>query len=247
VKSRDKQLEVSFTPKERKDLQQAVLQWVESKEFDDYFTTLHLPPYAVPLGCLALAATIVGVVRIPAFVTAVRRQGRATPALRRGYLELARTGQVVWAQVVKAGGLVKRGTLSSGPAIAVAAAEGTAQSDKQLTETFYKLLNTLRATPPGPVAAELRALLDLDSFELFRVRRLPPHFAGNLPVYVFDMTVHQSSTPNPTFDPKGSASLLCIVNPNIRPAILAIPYEMAFRVVPNPRTRILVDRSLRAH
>ena len=244
MKPRDKQLEVSFTPKERKDLHQAVVQWVESKEFDDYFRTLHLPPYAVALGCLTLAVTIIGVVRIPAFLSLARCQGRATPALRRGYLELARTGQVVWAEVVNAGGLFKSGKVPTGPAIAIAAAEGTAPADKHLIETFYKLLNTLNSAPTGSVAAELEALLDFPSFELFRVRQLPPHFAGNIPVYVFDMMVHQSATPNPAFDQ--SASLLCIVNPQIRPPVLAIPYELAFRAVPNPRLRVLVDRSLRA-
>ena len=151
---------------------------------------------------------------------------------------------MVWAQVVSAGGLLRGGKAPAGPAIAIAAAEGTAQADKHLTETYYKLLNTLRSTPPGPVAAELRALLDLPSFELFRVRQLPRHVAGNIPVYVFDVLVHRSATPNPAFDQP--ASLLCIVNPQMRPPVLAIPYELAFRAVPNPRLRIFVDRCLRA-
>jgi hypothetical protein len=240
-KPTNSRIERTFNAEQREQVREAVVRWIESDQFENYFYEVHLRPEEALARCLSAALSLRGLLGIRGLWRKLRECGTGTSKLRQGYLELARTGQVVWGQALNTSADFRSGKTLRAKARVMACAEGTPVADKHSIETFYKFMNTLRSSSKSPAIAELRALANDVTFELFRVRQVPQSLAGKMPVHVFEIVLHRST--NPTHF-KDSWAVVCLVNPATRPSLLAIPAEIAFRAVKGPPVQIRTDRSL---
>jgi hypothetical protein len=165
--------------------------------------------------------------------------------LRRGYLELARNGQVVLGHALQIAPDFCAGKRATTKARILASAEGTAATDKHSMEMLYKYLNTLGSRSKSPLASAIQALNTDVSFQLFRVRQLPADFTGQTPVYFFETILHRSTIP-PGVEGGIAFDLVCLVNPTLCPSLLGLPAHLVLSTVKDPRVRMVVDQTLSA-
>jgi hypothetical protein len=243
LKPSDTGKEFTFTAQQREQLRQALLRWIQSPAFDEYFFCLHQPPREALMRCLSAATTLGGLLGMCGLLRNLRQCGIATARLRRGYLELAKTGQVVWGQALNTAAEFRNGKVMWAKARVLAAAEGTPEADKQSIETMFKFCNTLRSPSNSTGTAEVQAMAADVSFKLFRVRPVPEILAGNVPVYLFDVILDRSANSSGF---QKQWSLVCMANPAMRPSLLGIPAKFAFRSMKGPPgVELRVNRSLK--
>lgn len=208
---------------QREALRQDVLRWIQSKDFDGYFGELHLTPGTLgmaSLGCLMKP----GRINPAALIRGARHRGVATGALRKHYQELAETGQVVLADTWMANSGLTAGEVLCAPALLIAGADGTVEADNYVLHITQKLAELSERPPATEEEREILSMLDDEEYHLFRVRTLPLGFTENYPVYLFDTMLHRSAVPGGEL--QAMPLIVCLVDPQMQPAILPIPCSM---------------------
>jgi hypothetical protein len=186
---------------QREALRQDVLRWIQSREFDSYLGDLH-PETATPTSFFR------------------RALGMATNGLRQRYLELAQSGQVVRANIWMANSGLINGEVNCAPALLIAGADGTDDADNFVGYLTAELDGT-EMRPPTSDELEVRSMLGDEKFNLFRVRTLPLSVSHNYPVHLFDTMLHSSVVAGGEM--KEMPMVVCLVHPQMEPAILPIP------------------------
>jgi hypothetical protein len=214
------------TPLQREALRADVLRWVQSADFDAYFGELHVTPGTVGLLCLGCILRP-GRITPAAVVRAVRNRRLGTGFLRRRYRRLAESGRVVLAGTWMVNSALAAGEVDCAPAMLIAGAEGTLQADNRAHGIMDRLSDLAEKRPGSADEKAIRAMLEDEDYHAFRVRRLPPAFTGEPPIFLFDTILHSSAMAGA--DGEAVPFVVCLVNPEMKPAILPVPTAMVAR------------------
>lgn len=216
---------ITMTSDQREALRQDVVRWIGSKDFDGYMQGLHLDPMQMPLALLASVFNVGGS-RPGSVIRGVKELGLATPLMRRRYLNLVRKGAVSRGYICKSQPKPVGGNKDFTTAYIIASIGGSADDD-ELVKSCLEMRDELRLKagdktfPPDFSGSSDRVLgAGKSAFD----------FDEPGSIYVFSALLRESTT-IPT---RGRPFVLCIVNPNVWPAILPIPLAIAKPYLPTP-------------
>lgn len=205
-----------MTTEQREALRQDVVRWIQSSEFAGFLREMHLNPLELPLAFCASLFHVGGLGPADIF-RGVKELGLATPRMRRRYLKLAQGGKIAQGFICRVQQHNSNSRRNQKPAQIIAGLGGTPEDD-QLVESCLEMHEALRAKnaefPPPSAGAPSR-----------------PCAAGKS-VYDFgepgSIFVFNAFLPDAALVPaEGRPFALCVINPQLWPAILPIPFSIA--------------------